>query len=477
MIDVRSSFFSRTAAGIAALVVFAASVAGQNPPAKEMSLTAGRGELLQFSQDVQRVVVAEPKIADAVVVSPHEVMVNAKGPGHTTVLVWENGVGPRRWEVTVTADTADLDNAHKSLGTDLKKALPSSNIDFNWNGETIVLTGAAANPDESKRAQALASTRAKNVVNLITVPPPAEPRQIMLQVKFASIDRAALNEIGFNFFSTNGTTIGALGTQQFQGPRFSQLQLQNLKLSSTSVNFADLLNLFVFRPDLNLGATIRALQEQNLLQILAEPNLIVVEGKDASFLAGGQFPFPTLTSTTTGGAVSPVITVQFKKFGIQLDFTPNITPSGAINLKVAPEVSALDFTNAVVLQGFTIPAISSRRAETEVVLRDGESFAIAGLIDNRVETQLNKVRGIGDVPIIGNLFRSRSVKKSTDELLVVITPHFVKPLAPSEHAKLPDMLETFLPTVAEQKNAKHKKGKKGSQDPQFVGPSGHQEPK
>ena len=432
MIEVRSSSLRKTGAGLAALIALAFLAAGQNPPAKNMSLTAGRGELLQFTQDVQRVVVAEPKIADAVVVSPHEVMVNAKGPGHTTVVIWENGVGPQRWEITVVADTSEVDSARKALASELKKSLPATNIDFNWNGETIVLTGAAASPEESKRAQALASTRAKSVVNLITVPPAAEPRQIMLQVKFASIDRAALSEIGFNYFSTNGTTVGALGTQQFQGPRFSQLQLQNLKLSSTSVNFADLLNLFVFRPDLNLGATIRALQQQNLLQILAEPNLIVVEGKSASFLAGGQFPFPTLTSTTTGGAVSPVITVQFKSFGIQLDFTPTITPNGAINLKVSPEVSALDFANAVVLQGFTIPALTSRRADTEVVLRDGESFAIAGLIDNRVETQLNKVRGIGDIPIIGNLFRSRSVKKSSDELLVVITPHFVKPLAATE---------------------------------------------
>src|SRR5262249_9004945 len=152
---------------------------------------------------------------------------------------------------------------------------------------------------------------------------------------------------------------------------------------------------------LNIGATVRALQARDLLQILAEPNLVAVEGKEASFLAGGEFPFPTLTATTTGGAVAPVITVQFKKFGIQLGFTPTITNTGAINLKVNPEVSALDFSNAVTLQGFLIPAISVRRAETEVVLKDNESFAIAGLIDNRVTQVLNRVPGIGDIPIVG----------------------------------------------------------------------------
>jgi pilus assembly protein CpaC len=458
------------------MMLLAASTAfAQTPVMHDMALMAGRGELLQFAGDVQRVVVAEPKIADAVVVSPREVMVNAKAPGHTTVVVWESGVAPARYEVSVGADNTELENTRKAFATDLKGALPATKIDFNWNGETIVLTGTAANAEESKRAQALAGARAKNVVNLIQIPPPAEPRQIMLQVKFASIDRVALSQIGFNFFSTNAKGIGALGTEQFQSPRFSQLQVQNGSVPNTSVNFADLLNLFVFRPDLNFGATITALQQQNLLQILAEPNLIVVEGKDASFLAGGQFPFPALTSTTTGGAVAPVITVQFKKFGVQLDFTPTITPSGAIDLKVSPEVSSLDFTNAVVLQGFTIPALSSRRADTEVVLRDGESFAIAGLIDNRVETQINKIKWLGDLPILGTLFKSRSSKKSTDELLVVITPRFVKPLPVTETAKLPDMVEMFLPTVAEQKAVKDKKKK--HTEPQFVGPSGHQAPK
>jgi pilus assembly protein CpaC len=207
-----------------------------------------------------------------------------------------------------------------------------------------------------------------------------------------------------------------------------------------------------------------------------------VEGKEATFLAGGSFPFPTITTTPTGGATAPVITVQFKPFGVKLEFTPTVTPQGSIDLKVAPEVSSLDFANAVTLQGFVIPALSQRRAETEVILKDGESFAIAGLIDNRVIETLSKVPGLGDLPILGKIFRSRSTQKSTDELLVVVTPHFVKALSAEEKAKLPDMPATFLPAVLPAEAKKGKGDKKSStpttvKDPEFVGPRGQQIPK
>ncbi|MCC6538155.1 MAG: type II and III secretion system protein family protein, partial [Bryobacterales bacterium] len=206
--------------------------------------------------------------------------------------------------------------------------------------------------------------------------------------------------------------------------------------------------------------------------------LITLEGTEANFLAGGEFPFPTIQATTTGGATAPVVTVQFKRFGIQLDFMPTVTHTGGMHLKVAPAVTSLDYTNAVTLQGFLIPAIAARKAETEVILKDGESFAIAGLIDNRVIQTLNKIRGLGDIPIIGNLFRSRATRKSTDELLVVVTPRFVKPVPAGETVKLPDTVEAFLPTVADEKAAK-KKGKDSKEpkkQPEFVGPRGHQEP-
>jgi len=453
-------------------LAFAQTVA----PSHDISLIEGRGELLRFQSDITKVVISEPKVADAVVVSPREVMVNAKGLGRTTLVVWETGLEPARYEVLVTKDMADWDAFRKLLVDSA-----GSPIEVTGTGETIVLTGSVKSAEDSKRLAGLAQSRAKNVVNLLQAPPAPEPRQILLQVKFAAVDRVALSQIGFNLFSTSDKLLGNLSTEQFTPPRFSQLQTTGAGSGAPSVNFSDLLNLFAFRPDLNFGATIKALQERNLLQILAEPNLITLEGKDASFLAGGSFPFPTITTTPTGGATAPVITVQFKPFGVKLDFTPTVTPQGSIDLKVAPEVSSLDFANAVVLQGFTIPALSQRRAETEVVLRDGESFAIAGLIDNRVIQVVDKVPGLGNIPILGRLFQSRSTQKSTDELLVVITPHFVRPLSGDEKAKLPEMPVQFLPTVPEEK-AKKGKGKKAaatapSGQPEFVGPRGQQIPK
>jgi len=459
-----------------ALIVFAGLLPAQDPATApvaaehSLALVAGRGRLLRFAREVSRVAVAEPKIADAVVVSPREIMVNGKTPGHTTLVIWEADSEPVQYNIQVLQDTTFLEN----LRRELKERLPEAEIKADGTPEKMVLTGTARDEEQAKRAVALASTYARVVENLIKVPPRPDPRQILLQVKFASVDRVALSELGFNYFSRNDKTLGSVSTQQFTQPRFSQFQFHDQRFENTTISFSDLLNLFIFRPDLNIGATIRALQARNLLQILAEPNLITVEGKEASFLAGGQFPFPVITTTPTGGAIAPVITVQFKDFGVQLKFTPTLTDSGAIRLRVAPEVSSLDFTNAVTLQGFLIPAISTRRAETEVVLKDGESFAIAGLLDNRVEQVLSKLPGIGDIPIIGHLFRSRSTRKTANELLVVITPRFVRPLTPEEKATLPETLEPFLPPAA-QENAQ--RGGKPKRQPEFVGPRGHQEPK
>jgi pilus assembly protein CpaC len=306
----------------------------------------------------------------------------------------------------------------------------------------------------------------------------ADPRQILLEVKFADVDRTALSQLGFNFFSRNPALVGASSTQQFSEPLFTQLGAAG-NAQNTPLNLTNLLNLFLFRPDINFGATITALAQRNVAQILAEPNLIVVEGSEASFLAGGEFPFPTITSTPTTGAIAPVVTVQFKKFGVQLNFTPRGTASGAINLKVKPEVSALDYANAVTVDGVLIPAISSRVTETEVVLKDGESFAIAGLIDNRVTKVMSKVKGLGDIPIIGSFFRSYSTEKTADELMVVVTARFVKPVAPGQEVKLPQIVTPYLPPAAPDMKGKRKNlstqsdGKK----PQIVGTQGYAIPK
>jgi pilus assembly protein CpaC len=453
----------------------------QTASPRELTLVLGRGELFQFDNDVRTVAASEPKVADVAVVSPREVMINAKGLGKATVVIWEIGGTPRRFNITVNPDMTELDTVKKAVSS----AVTGGSVVVTGNTETIVLTGSADSVGASKKAEALASTYAKRVVNMIQTPRPAEPRQVMLEVKFAAIDRIALQEVGFNYFSRNGKMLGELTTQQFSTPRFSQLQFQNQEFSNSTLNFADLLNMFVFRPDLNIGATIRALQSRNLLQILAEPNLIALEGKEASFFAGGEFPFPTLTATSTGGATAPVVTVQFKKFGVQLDFKPEVTDEGKIHLKLRPSVSSLDYANAVTLQGFLIPAVANRYAETEAILNDGESFAVAGLMDNRVVETMSRVKWLGDVPVIGQLFRSRSTKKTAEELLVVITPRFVKPSPADQKPKLPDWVSDFLPAAPDDKGAGTRKRKsaakspsgKDAAKPEFIGPRGHQEPK
>ncbi|MBI3670898.1 MAG: hypothetical protein HY237_14100 [Acidobacteria bacterium] len=263
------------------------------------------------------------------------------------------------------------------------------------------------------------------------------------------MNRSALSQLGVNLFSLNQKMIGTTSTQQFAPPALST-PLQSTTTTGTtstaippSFTFSDLLNLFLFRPDINIGATIKALQQQNLLQILAEPNLLTETGKEASFLAGGEFPFPVVQGGAAGTV--PTVTVQFREFGVRLTFTPKLTEDNKIHLHVRPEVSALDFTNALTISGFFVPALSTRRVETDMVLQDGQSFAIAGLVDDRLTQVANKIPGLGDIPILGQLFKSRSLNKSKTELLVVVTPHIVKPLEAGQAAPLPQFPKPFMP--------------------------------
>jgi pilus assembly protein CpaC len=206
------------------------------------------------------------------------------------------------------------------------------------------------------------------------------------------------------------------------------------------------MNIAVFRPDLNMAAMIQALQNDNVLQILAEPNLLTESGKQASFLAGGEFPYPVVQGIGTGGGVGG-ISIQFREYGVRLNFTPTLTADGLIHLNVKPEVSSLDYANEVTISGFVIPALSTRRAESDMELRDGQSFAIAGLIDNQVTEQMSKIPGISSIPILGKLFESRSLNKSKDELLILVTPRIVQPLTPDNLPPGPVFPKTFLGPV------------------------------
>jgi pilus assembly protein CpaC len=257
-------------------------------------------------------------------------------------------------------------------------------------------------------------------VNLLRVSVPPTEAQILLKVRFADVDRAASQDLGLNIFSTGATnTIGSISTGSTDAPKVVP------NAGGTTVTLNDALNIFLFRRDINLGATIKALEAKRLLQILAEPNVLAINGHTASFLAGGEFPFPTLQG---GGGGLGAVTIQFREFGVRINFTPVVTPRGTIRLQVTPEVSSLDFANGLSFQGVTIPALSTRRVQTEIELEDGQSFVIGGLLDNRLTETLNRIPGLSNIPLLGKLFQSRSVNRNNTELLVLVTPELVRPI-------------------------------------------------
>ncbi|MCU1305734.1 MAG: hypothetical protein JWN45_429 [Acidobacteriaceae bacterium] len=393
-----------------------------------LRVMVGKSLLVNTSDRLKRVSVTDPTIADALVVTPNQVLIHGRAPGEVSLLLWDEQERSRSFDLRVDVDAT-------AAAEEIQRLFPDENIKLSSSRSAIVLSGHVGTKEDAEKAGAVASAYSKNVINVLSFGP-VGAQEVLLEVKFAEVDRSALLQLGLNIFSTGATnTIGNVTTQQFGGT--SAVTLNDTLGSSgagfqTSRNINDLLNVFLFRPDIHLGVTIKALEQKNILQILAEPNLIAVNGKEASFLAGGEFPFPIIQP---GGNGSNTITIQFKEFGVRLNFTPVITPAGNIHLKVRPEVSALDFANALTISGFVIPALSTRRAETEFELKDGQSFVIAGLMDNRVTDVGTKIPGLGNLPIIGNLFKSKNLLKSKSELMVLVT---VRRISPSDQpAALP----------------------------------------
>ena len=394
-----------------------------------LRVMVGKSLLINTTERLKRISVTDPNIAFAQVITPTQVLVHGKAPGEVSLLIWDELERSRSFDLRVDVDvSACADEEHR--------VFPDEQISVTPSRAAVVLSGHVSTEDVAKRAGELASAYSPKVVNVLTFGP-VGAQEVLLQVKFAEIDRTALTQLGVNFISTGaGNTIGTVTTGQFGGFGSQTLTPGTSSASGTTTTTTpattinNVLNLFLFRPDINFGATIEALQSKNLLQILAEPNLIAVNGKEASFLAGGQFPFPIVQP----GAGFTAVTISFKDFGVRLQFTPVIMPSGNIHLKVAPEVSTLDFANALTISGFTVPALSTRRAETEFELQDGQSFVIAGLMDNRVTDIYNKIPGLGDIPVLGNFFRSRSLQKNHSELMVLCT---VRRISPNTEAPAP----------------------------------------
>jgi pilus assembly protein CpaC len=398
-----------------------------------LRVMVGKSLLINTTDKLKRVSVTDPEIADALVVTPTQVLVHGRSPGEVSLLIWDEFERSRSFDLRVDVDVT-------AAREEIKRIFPDEQIDISASRSAIVLSGHVTTEDVQKHAGMVAAAYAKNVINVLTFGP-VGAQEVLLEVKFAEVDRTAVTQLGVNIFSNGAAnTIGTSTTGQFGG-----FQTGNSGAGGTSgtgtatstspaINFNQPLNLFLFRSDINLGALIQALQQKNLLEILAEPNLIAVNGKEASFLAGGEFPFPIVQP----GQGFTAVTIQFREFGVKLKFTPVIMPNNNIHLQVVPEVSQLDFTNALTISGFTVPALSTRRAQTEFEVQDGQSFVIAGLMDNRVTDQYSKVPGLGDIPVLGNLFRSKNMQKSTTELVVLCTVHRIFPNAQTpERPKYP----------------------------------------
>ena len=407
-----------------------------------LRVMVGKSLLINTTERLRRISVTDPTIASPQVITPTQILVHGKSPGEVSLLIWDELERSRSFDLRVDVDvSACADEEHR--------VFPDEQIVVTPSRAAIVLSGHVSTEDVAKRAGDLATAYSPKVVNVLTFGPVGS-QEVLLQVKFAEVDRTALTQMGANFVSTGAAnTLGTTTTGQFGG--FGPQTLGQAATTTTSTaagtttttavqTINNVLNLFLFRPDINFGAVIEALQTRNLLQILAEPNLIAVNGKEASFLAGGQFPFPIVQP----GAGFTAVTISFKDFGVNLKFTPVIMPNGNIHLKVAPEVSTLDFSNALTISGFTVPALSTRKAETEFELQDGQSFVIAGLIDNRVTDIYNKIPGLGDIPILGNFFRSKSVQKTNSELMVLCTVRRISPNA--EPPALPRQPRPFMDT-------------------------------
>ena len=399
------------------------SAQGQPQGSAPLRVMVGKSLLINTTERLKRVSITDDAIASARVITPTQVLIHGKTPGEVSLLIWDELERSRSFDLRVDVDVS-------ACAEEERRVFPEEQITVSPSRAAIVLSGHVTTEDVAKRAGELATAYSPKVVNVLTFGP-VGAQEVLLQVRFAEVDRSAVTQLGANLFMPGlGNTIALTQTGQFGGTTVTTTGTTTDANGTTSqtatpptVHITDFLNLFVARTDINIGAVIKALEQKNLLQILAEPNLIALNGKEASFLAGGQFPFPIVQP----GAGFTAVTISFKDFVVRLQFTPVIMPNGNIHLKVAPEVSTLDFANALSISGFTVPALSTRKAETEFELQDGQSFVIAGLMDNRVTDIYNKVPGLGDIPILGNFFRSKSAQKSNSELMVLCTVRRISP--------------------------------------------------
>ena len=386
----------------------------------QIEVTLGKSQVVDLKEPFTRVSVTNPAIADIFVVTPNQLLINGKAAGVTSLVVFYPDK-TMYFDLLVQTDVGLLKERIKSIA-------PRSEIEVQATKDSIILNGSVFSEELIGQVGTVAEIFApKKVVNLLKVGE-VRTHQVLLQVHVAEVDRRALNEFGVSWTAIGTSFMGAAFPGSVFVPGLSPFGNLLPGVDSPNFAFSDLMTFFVASGDRNYAAMVTATAQKGLLRTLAKPNLITLSGKEAKFLSGGEFPYPTQTGVGGGTA----ITVEFKPFGVQIIFTPVVREDQTISLKVAPEVSSLDFSQGINQAGFTVPLIRTSRASTSLELKDGESFALAGLVNTAVRQQVSKIPLLGDIPILGALFRSTNFQKDESELLFLVTPRIVKASPPGE---------------------------------------------
>ena len=429
----------------------------ENRETQRLGLTVGKSKVIETPTPIKRASLANPEIADTVILSPTQMYLTGKTVGVTSLTLWgENDKVSTLFDVVVSPDLTRLkENLHGILPDE-------QGIKVTANHDHVTLAGTVSNAANLTKVLGVAEAYApKKVINVLQV---GGAQQVMLEVRVAEMSRELIRRLGINAAAATPQGFGFTALNQLTsilgGGAFSQGAVGALSstLSLAQEATSAINGGFRFKTgNITWSGFVDALQEQNLAKVLAKPTLVALSGQEAAFLAGGEFPIPVPQAFG-------VVTIQFKKFGVGLIFAPNVLSDKHISINVAPEVSELDFANALRFQGFTIPAISTRRASTVIELADGQSFAIGGLLRDNVRTSIKEFPFIGDIPILGALFRSSSFQKNETELLIIVTPHLVKPLElagqtlPTDYYVEPNDFEFYLLGMAEKGGYGGRKG-------------------
>jgi pilus assembly protein CpaC len=396
---------------------------------KTLHVMVGHSIFVDTKTRLRRVYVADPGVLNSVTLTPNEIIVTAMTPGLSSLTLLDEAGQAQSY---VVSSDLDIDGLRAAMAQEMHG---SDAVKIEGSGGRVTLTGTVASPEIADTAAKLAALYAKDVVNALTVAQ-VHPKQVRLEVRILEVDRYKALQLGINLFSPGGNTNFLAQTTTSQYPSSATVGTSTATQGATFTASSPL-SFLLYSAKLNLGATIQDLQTKQVLQILAEPTITTISGQKANFLSGGEFPFPVIEPGGSGGA--PVVSISFRPYGVKVEFTPTVNPDGTIRLKVMPEVSALDYTNSVSVGGVTVPALSTRRADTEVELRSNQSFAISGLLDQRTTDIMDKNPGPAGIPILGYLFKSKNTNHATTELIVVVTPTVVDPLTENTEPVQPEI--------------------------------------